>query len=503
MSVRLACALLALALPLVVCTGAPKLAVDRLAREHSRSIARERSNVKIGIRRELSTVDLKKDLATPELPRPTEESTGAKGPPAAQTGRAPAVIRANSFTGPTPHIDPAELEPYQSRPKRGKSFCPPRRETSQADLADLSAPPRSPSRQAILRDPETAAAEQELKAEVLRTHGIVVGEVSREEEESWLSRIEYTGEVLGVGGFSVVHAAQDTKDQTIKYAVKVVKIPADNACFVRRLVREVRLLQELDHPNIVKLHKVLESPDTCHLFMEHCTGGELLGLMDHMEFDDDGVRSLQFDDLHSGEAVEFSEQQIVYILHQVLEAVKHCHDRCIVHRDLKMENVLLSEPWQQGNRQVKLADFGFATVLKENERLTSACGSPHYCSPEILDGNSEGSVGYRLECDVWAVGVIAYSLLCCQYPFDGETDADVVKAVSKGEFEFGDHVKVSDDAQDFVRSLIVKDPKKRFTIEMALQHPWISNNVAAGKAHATGLVKEQKRREAIQAELAI
>ena len=257
MSVRLACALLALALPLVVCTGAPKLAVDRLAREHSRSIARERSNVKIGIRRELSTVDLKKDLATPELPRPTEESTGAKGPPAAQTGRAPAVIRANSFTGPTPHIDPAELEPYQSRPKRGKSFCPPRRETSQADLADLSAPPRSPSRQAILRDPETAAAEQELKAEVLRTHGIVVGEVSREEEESWLSRIEYTGEVLGVGGFSVVHAAQDTKDQTIKYAVKVVKIPADNACFVRRLVREVLPTQ---HPPFSPLAPSIRAP---------------------------------------------------------------------------------------------------------------------------------------------------------------------------------------------------------------------------------------------------
>ena len=146
-----------------------------------------------------------------------------------------------------------------------------------------------------------------------------------------------------------------------------------------------------------------------------------------------------------------STQQIVYILHQVLEAVKHCHDRSIVHRDLKMENVLLAEPWQHGDRRVKLADFGFATVLKEHERLTSACGSPHYCSPEILAGSSKDSPGYRLECDVWAVGVIAYSLLCCQYPFDGETDADVVKAVSKGEFDFGDHVKVSADAKHFVR----------------------------------------------------
>merc|ERR1712127_616239 len=136
-------------------------------------------------------------------------------------------------------------------------------------------------------------------------------------------------------------------------------------------------------------HKVIESQDTCHLFMERCQGGELLGHMEHMEFTDDGVRLLQFDDYCGGEPVEFTEKEIVHILHQVLQAVKHCHDRCIVHRDLKMENVLLARPWQHGNRHVKLADFGFATVLEDNERLTSACGSPHYCSPEVLAGSAK------------------------------------------------------------------------------------------------------------------
>jgi serine/threonine protein kinase len=374
-------------------------------------------------------------------------------------------------------------------PRRRNSFTPPRRETSQANLTEFALPrPTHKPAVAVERDPETAAAAQDLKKEVLRTHGIVLGEVSAEEELRWQSKIVYTGEVLGVGGFSVVHGATDAEND-LQYAVKVVKIPADNACFVRRLIREVHLLQELDHENIVKLHKVIESQDTCHIFMEHCQGGELLGLMEHMEFSDDGVRSLQFDDYCGGEPVEFTEKEIVHILHQVLQAVKHCHDRCIVHRDLKMENVLLARRWQDGNRHVKLADFGFATVLEDNERLTSACGSPHYCSPEVLAGSAKDAPGYRMECDMWALGVIAYSLLCCQYPFDGDTDADVVQAVSKGQYEFGDHVLVSADAQDFVKSLLNVDTQARATIHDALSHPWIVDNVAAGLRHAQSVTQ--------------
>src|SRR6056300_1473437 len=126
---------------------------------------------------------------------------------------------------PWNQIDAADLAPYDPRPKRGNSFsiAPPRRETSHADLSTLSAPTVSLQTPApVLRDPETAAAEQDLKREVLRTHGIVVGEVSKDEEQSWMSRIKYTGEVLGVGGFSVVHAAEDTTEKGLQYAVKVV-----------------------------------------------------------------------------------------------------------------------------------------------------------------------------------------------------------------------------------------------------------------------------------------
>ena len=218
-TVRQVCVLVAVAWPVAV--GASGL--------HQPT---QRSTTKLGVRREISSADLTKDLKTPELPKPTESPTTAHGfalpgdahglalprtaathgfalpgddTPANQIGtRMPAVFRANSFSGPAPQINVSESVPYQgqpqSRPTRGKSFVPLRRETSQADLAELIPPPRSPSRAAMVRDPATAAAEQELKNLVLRTSGIVVGEVSREEEEAWLSRVKYTGEVLGVGG---------------------------------------------------------------------------------------------------------------------------------------------------------------------------------------------------------------------------------------------------------------------------------------------------------------
>ena len=104
----------------------------------------------------------------------------------------------------------------------------------------------------------------------------------------------------------------------------------------------------------------------------------------------------------------------------------------------------------------------FSKVLREGELLFSACGSPHYAAPEVISAK-EKNVGYGLEVDMWAVGVITYTLLCCQYPFDGENDAEVIKRVLAGEFCFPDHVTISPEAQDFVRSLITVSREQRAT----------------------------------------
>ena len=276
------------------------------------------------------------------------------------------------------------------------------------------------------------------------------GESCEGDDIEWQAQIVYSGEGLGVGSFSVVHAARNISSGQ-QLAVKIVRIPADNAIFIKRLTREVKILREIDHPNIVKLTKVLESPTTCNLFMERCDGGELFTLLEGMEFSDDGLRSLVTSE--AAPPQEFTEANIVHIIHQILSAVHHCHQRQIVHRDLKLENVLLVDPWvdgvypcfavisclrswcaskpqarsvrgmrvrvqthtrvwthccdtwllcldmclcticagisyihthsrahtpHPGGRLVKVADFGFAKVLREGEHLISACGRSLY-----------------------------------------------------------------------------------------------------------------------------
>lgn len=304
-----------------------------------------------------------------------------------------------------------------------------------------------------------------------------------QDDVDWQSQIVYSGEVLGVGSFSVVHAARNISSGQ-QLAVKIVRIPADNEIFIKRLTREVKILREIDHQNIVHLHKVLESPSTCNMFMERCDGGELFTLLEGMEFSDDGVRSLVV--VEGTPPVEFSEGNIVHIMHQILSAVQHCHQRNIVHRDLKLENVLLVNSWADGGRHVKVADFGFAKVLREGEHLISACGSPHYAAPEVILAKETGT-GYRFECDMWAVGVICYTLLCCQYPFDGDSDLDVIKKVQRAVFEFPDHVVVSEDAKDFVRKLICLDIRERATADEALRHPWITRLIGEGEAAAASV----------------
>ena len=370
------------------------------------------------------------------------------------------------------HVDMHDTAQTPVQHRHGMAV--PRREVSHADMKEMKAPKLE------LRSGSPGGG---LGAKTPAEGQSRVGGETENDDAEWQSQIVYSGEVLGVGSFSVVHAARNISSGQ-PLAVKIVRIPPDNAIFIKRLTREVKILREIDHPNIVPLVKVLESPTTCNLFLERCDGGELFTLLEGMEFSDDGVRSLVTSE--GAPPQDFTEANVVHIVHQILSAVKHCHDRKIVHRDLKLENVLLVYPWSDGGRHVKVADFGFAKVLRDGEHLISACGSPHYAAPEVILAKESGT-GYRFECDMWAVGVICYTLLCCQYPFDGDSDLEVIKKVQKGVFEFPDHVTVSAEAEDFVRKLICVSTQERYTAGQALDHPWIRTLIAEGEASANSM----------------
>jgi len=205
----------------------------------------------------------------------------------------------------------------------------------------------------------------------------------------------------------------------------------------------------VDHPNIVKLIDICDTKDTLFIIMELMEGGEL--------YDEIVKRKL------------FTEKDASFIMYQLFLALEYLHKRGIVHRDLKLENLLLK---QHGSLQIKLADFGLSKVYT-GEALQTACGTPFYVAPEILQSD-----GYDHKIDTWAAGILLYVLLSGRLPFSGDSDVLLFRAIlesplvwKKPQFN-----TVSDEAKDLIVKLINKDPTTRYDASQALEHVFLKTN---------------------------
>jgi calcium-dependent protein kinase len=214
------------------------------------------------------------------------------------------------------------------------------------------------------------------------------------------------------------------------------------------LRNEVSVYLLLDHPNVTRLLDVYEDDKWVHLVMEFCAGKELYHRL---------VKKSRY-----------SEKDAARTTYEMLLAINYLHQHNIVHRDIKLENFLYED--QSEDSKLKLIDFGFSRVWHPHERLQASCGSIQYVAPEVLRGN------YGSQCDMWSLGVIVYMILSGGPPFDGYED-EVLENIRIGNYKMkGNRWKsVSDQAKDFVKRLLVVDPKARMTAAEALNHPWISN----------------------------
>jgi len=257
-------------------------------------------------------------------------------------------------------------------------------------------------------------------------------------------------EHLGSGTFATVRAAKE-KATGAKYAIKIIDKKAMGPK-QDMMMREVEILKAVKHPNIIKLKELFESPAKLYLVMELVTGGEL------------------FDRIV--EKGSYSEKDASFVMRQIIDACRYLHENNIVHRDLKPENLLLEQPKSD---IVKIADFGLSKILGDEAMLKTACGTPGYVAPEVLQLN-----GYGKEVDMWSIGVIMYILLCGFPPFYEESNAQLFKAILEGRFSYPDPYwsSVSASAKDLINKLLVVDPKKRLTAEQALQHSWIAGTTA-------------------------
>jgi calcium/calmodulin-dependent protein kinase I len=260
------------------------------------------------------------------------------------------------------------------------------------------------------------------------------------------------GDELGRGAFSIVKKGIEKKTGKA-YAIKIIdKTKACGEAEKKRLATEVKILQQVKHPNIVGLKDLFETKTELYLVMELITGGEL------------------FDKIV--EKGQYTEKDASIIVAKILNAVDYLHNQGIAHRDLKPENLLLRGG---DDTEVLISDFGLSKIVDQSAMMETACGTPYYVAPEVLQ-----ATGYDKEVDLWSVGVITYLLLCGFPPFYGENLPEVFEQIMKAAYDFPSPYwdNVSANAKDFIKKLLVVDPKKRLNAQQAMQHPWIAQGGA-------------------------
>jgi len=256
------------------------------------------------------------------------------------------------------------------------------------------------------------------------------------------------GKVIGRGAFSVVKEGIRKEDKK-KYAIKCIAKKQIDKKELALLEREIDIMKKLQHPNIIQLMEVIDSPDTLYLVIEYAGGGELFDAI-----------------VNKG---QYSEADAGKIARQILEAIQYVHDHGIAHRDLKPENLLLSAEAKEDC--IKIADFGLSKDFGQ-EQLQTSCGTPDYVAPEVLLGEP-----YDMAVDIWSIGVICYVLLCGFPPFYGETQKELFENIMSGTFDFPspEWDGVSEGAKSFIKKILVVDPSKRYTAEQALNDPWLKD----------------------------
>lgn len=258
------------------------------------------------------------------------------------------------------------------------------------------------------------------------------------------------GKLLGHGQFGYTYAATAIATGD-KVAVKVIeKKKMLLPIAVEDVRREVKIMKALSgHENVVQFYDAFEDDDAVYIVMELCEGGELL------------------DRILSKKDKRYSEKDAAKVVRQMLNVAARCHLNGIVHRDLKPENFLFKE--RSEDSPLKATDFGLSDHILPGKKFHDVVGSAYYVAPEVLKRKSGP------QSDAWSIGVITYILLCGRRPFWDKTEDGIFKEVLKKKPDFREKPwpTLSLSAKDFVKKLLVKDPRARMTAAQALSHAWV------------------------------
>ena len=258
--------------------------------------------------------------------------------------------------------------------------------------------------------------------------------------------------MLGSGSFGCVYEAKNTIfGNTV--AMKVIKKDKENELDEQEIRNEIDILKKLSHPNIVKIYEFYISENHYYIITEYCKEGELFSYIKN----------------------KYTERQLAVLFYQVFSGLWYLHENKILHRDIKLENIMISGKEKDNSTGeelfwVKIIDFGTAKIFEKNKKEKDVVGSSYYIAPEVLKQN------YNEKCDTWSVGVILYMTLVGRAPFDGKDDEEIIKKINSVDYNKNEPrlVKHSPEVRDLVSKLLEKDTEKRYSAKEALEHPWFS-----------------------------
>ncbi|KAM9764664.1 serine/threonine-protein kinase 33 isoform 1-T1 [Menidia menidia] len=296
-----------------------------------------------------------------------------------------------------------------------------------------------------------------------RTAGLRDVPVLRLKNDADLREIYEFGRKLGQGSFGAVYEATHINTQT-KWAIKEVCRPTAGSTMVEMLDNEINILRQVNHTHIIHLEAIYSTAGMIYMVMELCSGGDLKKLLQQKKF--------------------FTEDETRNVIFCLADAVVYLHKKDIVHRDLKLENILVKNSLDEddGRIDIKVADFGLSVKtggVGIDNMMTEACGTLIYMAPEMMSGR-----GYSHWCDVWSIGVIMFMLLCGEPPFISKTKENLLKKVLNKEVRFTQPIwdTISDAAKYLLTCLLKADPAYRMSAHQLLENPWITgdNSVPSG-----------------------
>ena len=254
------------------------------------------------------------------------------------------------------------------------------------------------------------------------------------------------GRIIGRGAFGKVNIGLNILTGRIVAIKSFNKKNIINESSKKKILYETNLMRGLFHPSVTKILETFESEKYMLIIMEYISGGNLQNFVKKRR--------------------KLCEKTAKILFRQIIQGIKYIHSRGIVHRDIKLENILLDL-----NNIIKICDFGVGKLIKPNTILKDQCGTPVYMAPEIIKG--EGYHGFPV--DIWSAGVALYIMLSGSLPFNKDKEHNLEYAIlHKNITEITD---VSEEANNLLKNILEKDPNKRFTANQILEHSWMNTNL--------------------------